>query len=115
MCPRTLRKIHTFIESQQNGSKVKQFFRQGEMNTLLKDCKNGLTQGLDFFRVSFSHRLYNNSLCIILSTKLKNMGIIADVSKMQEEAEQRHQEVLGMINGLSDTTSSDRASMVCNI
>ncbi|KAJ7346053.1 hypothetical protein DFH08DRAFT_809890 [Mycena albidolilacea] len=69
----TLHKIHTFVESQQSGSKVKQFFHQGEMSILLKDCKNGLTQGLDFFR-------------------------------------QRHQEVLGIINALSDTTSSDRAS-----
>jgi hypothetical protein len=51
-CSRTLHKIHTFVESQQGGSKVKQFFRQGEMNTLLKECKNGLTQGLEFFRVS---------------------------------------------------------------
>ncbi|KAF7359940.1 hypothetical protein MVEN_00720500 [Mycena venus] len=47
----TLHKIHTFVESQQSGSKVKQFLRQGEMNTLLKDCKNGLTQGLDFFQL----------------------------------------------------------------
>ncbi|KAF7359950.1 hypothetical protein MVEN_00721800 [Mycena venus] len=90
---RTLQKIHTFVESQQSGSKVKQFLRQGEMNTLLKDCKNGLTQGFDFF-------------------KLKNTGIMADVSKMQAEAEQRHQEVLSMINGLFDAASSDRASMM---
>ncbi|KAF7359605.1 hypothetical protein MVEN_00684300 [Mycena venus] len=47
----TLHKIHTFVESQQGGSKVKQFFHQGEMNTLLKDCKNGLTQGLEFFQL----------------------------------------------------------------
>ncbi|KAF7359943.1 CTLH domain-containing protein [Mycena venus] len=63
------------------------------MNTLLKDCKNGLTQGFDFFQ-------------------LKNTGIMADVSKMQAEAEQRHQEVLSMINGLFDAASSDRASMI---
>ncbi|KAF7359968.1 ATPase-AAA-core domain-containing protein [Mycena venus] len=92
-CSRTLHKIYTFVESQQSGSKVKQFLRQGEMNTLLKDCKNGLAQGFEFFQ-------------------LKNTGLIADISKMQAEAEQRHQEVLGMINGLSDTTSSDRASMI---
>ncbi|KAF7333339.1 ATPase-AAA-core domain-containing protein [Mycena venus] len=88
----TLHKNHTFVESQQSGSKVKQLLHQGEMN-MLKNCKNGLTQGLDFFR-------------------LKNTGIMADVSKMQAEAEQRHQEVLDMINGLSDTASSDRASMM---
>jgi hypothetical protein len=36
---------------QQNGSKIKKFFRQGEMSTLLKDCQAGLRQGLDYFHV----------------------------------------------------------------
>jgi hypothetical protein len=51
-------------------------------------------------------------LQIILSPKLKNTSIMSDVSKMQAEAKQRQQEVIGMINELSDTASSDRASMV---
>ncbi|KAJ7810481.1 hypothetical protein B0H13DRAFT_1927327 [Mycena leptocephala] len=36
----TLHKIHTFVEAQQNGSRVKKFFRQG------------LQQGFEFFQVS---------------------------------------------------------------
>ncbi|KAJ6574506.1 hypothetical protein B0H19DRAFT_1063459 [Mycena capillaripes] len=92
----TLHKIHTFVESQQTASKVKQLFRQGDMSTLLKDCRNGLTQGLDFFL-------------------LKNTSIMSNVSKMQAEAKQRHQEVIGMINELSDTRSSDRASMMSRV
>ncbi|KAF8181169.1 hypothetical protein K438DRAFT_1725277, partial [Mycena galopus ATCC 62051] len=92
----TLHKIHTFVEAQQSGSKVKQFLHQGEMSTLLKDCKNGLTQELHFFR-------------------LKNTSIITDVSRMQAEAKQSHQEVLGMTNGLSDMASSDRASMMSRV
>lgn len=32
---------------------------------------------------------------------------------MQEDAENRHKEVLNMIEALSDTTSSDGASSVC--
>jgi hypothetical protein len=48
---RTLHKIHTFVEAQQNGSKLKKFFRQGEMSTLLKDCKAGLQQGFVIFQV----------------------------------------------------------------
>jgi hypothetical protein len=110
-CSRTLHKIHTFVESQQSGSKVKQFFHQGEMGTLLKDCKNGLTQELNFFRVSsltgFAATHTNN-----LFKKLTNTGIMTDISKMQVEAKQRYQEVLDMINRLSDTASSDRASTV---
>jgi hypothetical protein len=48
---RTLHKIHTFVEAQQKGSILKNFFRQGEMSTLLKDCKAGLQQGFEFFQV----------------------------------------------------------------
>jgi hypothetical protein len=34
------------------------------------------------------------------------------IAEMKEDAEQRHKEVLDMIEALSDTTSSDRASSV---
>jgi hypothetical protein len=50
---RTLHKIHTFVEAQQNGSKIKRFFHQGEMSTLLKDCKAGLQQGFEIFQVCY--------------------------------------------------------------
>jgi hypothetical protein len=48
---RTLQKIHTFVEVQQNGSTLKKFFHQGEMSKLLKDCRAGLQQGLETFKV----------------------------------------------------------------
>jgi hypothetical protein len=48
---RTLHKIHTFIEAQQNDSKLKMFFRRGEMIALFTDCRAGLNYGLDFFQV----------------------------------------------------------------
>ncbi len=48
---RTLHKIHTFVDAQQSSSKMKRLFRQSEMSTLLKDCKNGLQQGFDLFQV----------------------------------------------------------------
>jgi hypothetical protein len=35
-----------------------------------------------------------------------------DITEMKEDAENRHQAVLNMIEGLSDTTSSDGASLV---
>ncbi|KAJ7041758.1 hypothetical protein C8F04DRAFT_1299276 [Mycena alexandri] len=84
----TLHKIHTFVEAQQSGNKVKMFFRQGEMGTLLKDCKAELQQGLDFFQIT---------------------NIIAEVKEMQELAQARHQEVLDIIETLS---SSDSASSI---
>ncbi|KAJ6572283.1 hypothetical protein B0H19DRAFT_1065247 [Mycena capillaripes] len=48
----TLYKIHTFVEAQQGGNKVKIFFRQSEMSSLLKDCKAGLQQGFESFQAS---------------------------------------------------------------
>ncbi|KAJ7030954.1 hypothetical protein C8F04DRAFT_1236224, partial [Mycena alexandri] len=46
----TFHKIHTYVEAQQSGSKVKKFFRRGELNALLRGCKEGLQQGLNFFQ-----------------------------------------------------------------
>ncbi|KAJ7920300.1 hypothetical protein B0H13DRAFT_2268267 [Mycena leptocephala] len=89
----TLHKIHKFVEAQQNGSKVKKFFHQGEMSTLLNDCKAGLQQGFEFFQVSMVNHM-------------------KDITQMQEDAEKRNTEVLAMIEALSDTTSSDRSSSV---
>ncbi|KAJ7874608.1 hypothetical protein B0H13DRAFT_2551489 [Mycena leptocephala] len=89
----TLHKIHTFVEAQQVGSKVKNFFRQGEMSRLFNECKAGLRQGYDIFEID-------------------KHNIIDNITKMQEDAENRHKEVLNMIDALSDTASSDGASSV---
>ncbi|KAJ7885488.1 hypothetical protein B0H14DRAFT_2563821 [Mycena olivaceomarginata] len=45
----TLHKIYTFIEAQ--GNKIKQFFRNTEMQNLLKDCYEGLDQAKEVFGV----------------------------------------------------------------
>ncbi|KAJ7728904.1 hypothetical protein B0H16DRAFT_1776512 [Mycena metata] len=55
----TLHKIHTFVEAQQSGSRARKFFRQGELAALLKNCKVGLQEALDFFNIQ--HPLYVNS------------------------------------------------------
>ncbi|KAJ7042184.1 hypothetical protein C8F04DRAFT_1252162 [Mycena alexandri] len=86
----TLHKIHTFVEAQQSGSKVKRFFRQGELSVLLKDCKAGLQQGFDFFNI-------------------KMVDNMTHVREMQDQAQLRHQEVLDIIENLS---SSDSASSI---
>ncbi|KAJ6566720.1 hypothetical protein B0H19DRAFT_1257913 [Mycena capillaripes] len=89
----TLHKIHTFVEAQQNGSKVKMFFRQSEMSTLLKDCKTGLQQGFDFFQI-------------------KTTNLMIAITEMQENGHRMQQEVLNMIEALSEASNSDRASSV---
>ncbi|KAJ7821097.1 hypothetical protein B0H14DRAFT_1336491 [Mycena olivaceomarginata] len=92
----TLHKIHTFVEAQRTGNKIKKFLRQGELSMLFRDCQSGLKQGLDFFQIG-------------------GANIMTDLSKMRQEAEQRNQEVLRMIGELSDTTSSDGLSMTSRL
>ncbi|KAJ7894941.1 hypothetical protein B0H14DRAFT_2558969 [Mycena olivaceomarginata] len=85
---RILHKIYTFVEAQQKGSRVKSFFRQGEMSTLLKDCQAGLQQSFDLFQRQGSTRYCRD----------------------EKNAQKRHQEVLEMIEKLSEVTASERAS-----
>ncbi|KAJ7812594.1 hypothetical protein B0H13DRAFT_1926066 [Mycena leptocephala] len=89
----TLHKIHTFVEAQQNGNKIKSFFHQGEISTLLKECKAGLQQGFVIFQIGTAN-------------------IMKDITEMQEEAEKRHKSVLNMVEAASDRTSSDGASSI---
>jgi hypothetical protein len=48
---RILHKIYVFVEAQQKGNKMKNFFHQGEINTLLKDCQAGLQQSINSLQV----------------------------------------------------------------
>ncbi|KAJ7857962.1 hypothetical protein B0H14DRAFT_678239, partial [Mycena olivaceomarginata] len=86
-----LHKIYMFVEAQQKGNKVKNFFRQGEMSTLFKDCQAGLQQSFDFFQIDGSRAL-------------------PGITEMQKDAQRKHQEVLDMIEKLSEATASERAS-----
>ncbi|KAJ7190026.1 P-loop containing nucleoside triphosphate hydrolase protein [Mycena pura] len=89
--PKTLHKIHTFVEAQQGGNRIKILLRRSEMNTLLKDCKIGLQNAFDVFKVNTA----------ILSK---------DINEMQKNAVEKHQEVLDLIASLSDTTDSETTS-----
>ncbi|KAJ7894402.1 hypothetical protein B0H14DRAFT_2559185 [Mycena olivaceomarginata] len=88
-----LHKIYTFVETQQKGNKVKSFFRQGEISTLLKDCQAGLQQSFDFFQIERPRAL-------------------SDIIEMRKDAEKRHQEVLDVIEKVSQATASERASTI---
>ncbi|KAJ7444338.1 hypothetical protein FB451DRAFT_1189666 [Mycena latifolia] len=92
----TLHKIHTFVEAQQEKSRIKQFFRQGEMNTLLKACQEGLHDALEVF-------------------KLHNVHALSDIAGMQQHAHKTHQEVLELISVLSDGASFDRQSSMSRV
>ncbi|KAJ6542148.1 hypothetical protein DFH09DRAFT_1392765 [Mycena vulgaris] len=92
----TLYKIHTFVEAQQNKSKIRHFFRQGEMSKLFMDCNMGLQEALDHF-------------------KLQDIHLLNEVGVMQKLAEDRHQEVLGLIDAFSDWTTSDGESLTTRV
>ncbi|KAJ7896607.1 P-loop containing nucleoside triphosphate hydrolase protein, partial [Mycena olivaceomarginata] len=88
-----LHKIYTYVEAQQKGNRVKSFFRQGELGTLLKDCQAGLQQSFDFFQIEGPRAL-------------------SGITEMQKDAQKKHQEVLDMIEKLSEETASERASTI---
>ncbi|KAJ7495232.1 hypothetical protein FB451DRAFT_1477826, partial [Mycena latifolia] len=89
----TLHKIHTFIEAEQEKSKIKHFFCQGEMKTLLKACHTGLEHALAVF-------------------KIQGARVLSDMSAMQEHAQKTHKEVLELLSALSDSESGSSISRV---
>ncbi|KAF8141037.1 hypothetical protein K438DRAFT_1785111 [Mycena galopus ATCC 62051] len=48
----TLHKTYAFVEAQQEGNKIKQLFRNHEINTLLRDCRAGLREAMEVFEIS---------------------------------------------------------------
>ncbi|KAJ7131120.1 hypothetical protein C8R44DRAFT_904155 [Mycena epipterygia] len=78
-----------FVETQQDGNKIKYFFRQNETNTLRKDCQAGLEEALE------------------VETGL----IIANsMVEIQKKMERMHQELLDLVGNLSDGSTSDGSS-----
>ncbi|KAJ7099789.1 hypothetical protein C8R44DRAFT_988610, partial [Mycena epipterygia] len=88
----TMHKIHNFVEAQQDGNKIKHFFRQSEMATLLKECHAGLRQATE-------------------ELKIKNAVMIFDnVTEMRKRSYRMHEELMELISTLSDGTMSERSS-----
>ncbi|KAF8140921.1 hypothetical protein K438DRAFT_1879175 [Mycena galopus ATCC 62051] len=90
----TLHKIHTFVEAQTEGNRIKSFFRQSEMTTLLKDSRESLKHAMQVFKIE------------------SGSTILGDIGMMQKTAETMHKELLLLISKLSDETSSVGASSV---
>ncbi|KAJ6570858.1 hypothetical protein DFH09DRAFT_1079840 [Mycena vulgaris] len=89
---RTLHNVHAFVGAQQYRSRIKQFFRKGEMSVLLNACTAGLQEALDAFKV-------------------QSFNLLDDVADMQRNARQMHEEVLELIASLSDASSDRGLSM----
>ncbi|KAJ7094858.1 hypothetical protein C8R44DRAFT_989649 [Mycena epipterygia] len=54
----TLHKVYAFMETQQEGNKIKHFFHQSEMKTLLNECHIGLQQVFDMFKMEGAINLH---------------------------------------------------------
>ncbi|KAJ7494057.1 P-loop containing nucleoside triphosphate hydrolase protein, partial [Mycena latifolia] len=89
-----LHKIHTFVEVQQDGSKIKSFFHQTETKTLLSECRVELQEAFEVFKTE------------------NNITALGHITQMQEEAETMHKEVLELISTWSDGATSDRSSSI---
>ncbi|KAJ7473000.1 hypothetical protein B0H11DRAFT_1866868 [Mycena galericulata] len=89
---RTIHKIHTFVEAQHDGNRIKSFFRQSEMNTLLKECQAGVKHALEVFKLK------------------SGASNVVNIREMQNTADNMHRDLLEMISTLSDGASLDGAS-----
>ncbi|KAJ7488021.1 hypothetical protein FB451DRAFT_1529027 [Mycena latifolia] len=104
---KTLHKIHTFVEAQQNQSRIKHFLKQGEMRMLLKECWEGLQDALEVFKASL----------ILATTKEPCDGatIVTDALKMQETTQNLHEELLDLILNMTEGSSDRSSSMYHSI
>ncbi|KAJ7469512.1 hypothetical protein FB451DRAFT_1476331 [Mycena latifolia] len=87
----TLHKIHTFVEGQQEKSRFKHFLRQSEMRILFKECRAGLQQALELFKIE------------------TGTAVLADALRIEGETEKLHAELLDLISNMTEG-SSDRSS-----
>ncbi|KAF8134158.1 hypothetical protein K438DRAFT_1787256 [Mycena galopus ATCC 62051] len=88
----TLHKIYIFIEAQEQRNKIKHFFRNNEMKTLLQDCHAGLKQAQEVFGIE---------------TQTQTLLAIKDF-KMTSNL--MHQELMALIEKLSDTSTVSESS-----
>ncbi|KAJ7463193.1 hypothetical protein FB451DRAFT_1180293 [Mycena latifolia] len=82
---KTIHKIHAFVEAQQGGSKIKRFFHQGDMKTLLSS---------NLFKME------------------RNFTVLGNINEMRKETDKMHREVLELIATLLDGTASDSSNSI---
>ncbi|KAF8137884.1 hypothetical protein K438DRAFT_2030907, partial [Mycena galopus ATCC 62051] len=93
----TLHKIYAYIETHQEGNKIKNFFHSSEIKQLLQDCHAGLNQAIEIFSVRVITKIWAE--------------IFNDVREFQNKADLMHKELIELIETLSDTsTISERSS-----
>ncbi|KAJ7461209.1 hypothetical protein FB451DRAFT_1498459, partial [Mycena latifolia] len=91
---KTLHKIYTFCEAQQDGNKLKLLFRQNETNKLFNECRAGLQQASEVLKIATGGT------------------ILTDALKLRENTQKLHEELLDLIQNTIDQQSSDRSSSI---
>ncbi|KAJ7133282.1 hypothetical protein C8R44DRAFT_849434 [Mycena epipterygia] len=87
-----LREVFVFMEAQQDGNKIKDFFHQSEKKILLNECRAGLQKAINMFKMEGAMNMHGN------------------IDKMRKETERIHQELLESISNSSDI--SERSSSI---
>ncbi|KAJ7765611.1 hypothetical protein B0H16DRAFT_1454182 [Mycena metata] len=93
---KTLYKVHTFVEAQQETNRFKQIFRRGKMNALQRDCTAELQHALSIF-------------------KLQGVDLPINARQTHEYENQVHQEVLHLIDSWFNEESSVGISTMTQI
>ncbi|KAJ7118057.1 hypothetical protein C8R44DRAFT_854189 [Mycena epipterygia] len=88
----TLQKIYSFLNTLQGMGKIKQFFKQADTSTQLKECSVALNHSLNVFRIQV------------------NVAATAGIEKMNKNAEELHDELLELLVEHPELTISDRTS-----
>ncbi|KAF7344349.1 hypothetical protein MSAN_01915900 [Mycena sanguinolenta] len=91
---KTLHKTYIYIEAQQDGNKLKQLFRNIEMNGLAKDCRAELDKAKKTFGVGTSGAIFK------------------DIEEMKTATEAKHKEILELISTMSETNTTTDGSSV---
>ncbi|KAJ7149446.1 hypothetical protein C8R43DRAFT_1236470 [Mycena crocata] len=89
----TLRNVHTFILTLQGTGKIKQFFRQLDTASRLKECREQMDGTVFLFRLQASS------------------SATGEMMKMKKNAEQQHEDLLAFLANHPDLTNSDIASV----
>ncbi|KAF7370919.1 NB-ARC domain-containing protein [Mycena sanguinolenta] len=84
----TLQKFQACLRSQQELGKIKRFFKQNEITTMLEVCEAELIAALDLFHLQ------------------SGAQIAAAIVELEVETEQRHQELLELLETQSDDTGA---------
>ncbi|KAJ7052334.1 P-loop containing nucleoside triphosphate hydrolase protein [Mycena amicta] len=81
-CVKTLHKVFSLLETQRETSRIKLLFRQGELSTMLKDCKTDLAN-------------------ILESLKLQAAGLVDAMHDLQVDMDKTRQHILELVSSLS--------------